>query len=255
MPCQNITPTSKENFTDHEEIIRAVNVFDPRGSPLKGTIAFLLGGYLDKESQPVTVGSKGWANTARHMTSDECQVIEELCNLGWRILIFDSMQFARPTGKPYDEMWIGDYAKWIVQKFSRENKKLFMAGFSSGAYIIGLHLKHLSSRKTNVTMSGYGLFSFSVKVDDPANKTDFTPDDFKIPTLFIIGSSTRDTLDKPPFVDGYENISRIYEYSASKSAIKHHRVILDSDHFIFSVQDDNGKKTVTNAIHDWFSSL
>jgi alpha/beta superfamily hydrolase len=254
MPCQSIMPTHKENFTDREGTIRTVNVFDPKGTPLKGTIAFLLGGYLDKESQPVTVGSKGWTNTARHVTSDECQIVEELCNLGWRILIFDSMQFARPTGKPYDEMWIDDYAKWI-EKFSRDNKELFMVGFSSGAYIIGLHLKHLSSRQTKAAMSGYGLFSFSVKVDDAANKTNFSPDDFKVSTLFISGSSTRDTSDKPPFVDGYENTSRIYEYSASKSGIKHHRVILDADHFIFSVHGDNGKRAVTNAIHDWFSSL
>lgn len=28
MPCQNIMPACKENFTDHEGIIRAVNVFD-----------------------------------------------------------------------------------------------------------------------------------------------------------------------------------------------------------------------------------
>ena len=46
------------------------------------------------------------------------------------------LQFARPTGKPYDEMWIHDYAKWIVEKL-RDNKKLFMAGLSSGA--ISLH--------------------------------------------------------------------------------------------------------------------
>jgi hypothetical protein len=255
MPCQNIIPSRKENFIDHEGTTRVINVFDAKGTSLKRTIAFLLGGYLDKESQPVTVGSKGWTNTLRHTAPDECQIIEELCNLGWRILIFDSMQFARPTGKPYDEMWIDDYVKWIVEKFSSEDKKLFMAGFSSGAYIIGLHLKHLSSKQTNVAMSGYGLFSFSVKVDDPANKTNFSPDDFKVLTLFISGSSTKDTSDKPPFVDGYENISRIYEYSASKSGIKHHRVILDSDHSIFSVQGDNGKRAVTNLIHDRFSSL
>jgi hypothetical protein len=45
------------------------------------------------------------------MISDECQIIEELCNLEWRVLIFDSMQLARPTGKSYDEIWITEYAK------------------------------------------------------------------------------------------------------------------------------------------------
>lgn len=64
MPCQNIMPSRKEDFTDHEGVNSEVNVFDPHGEPLRGTIALLLGRYLDKESQPVTVGSKGWTKTA-----------------------------------------------------------------------------------------------------------------------------------------------------------------------------------------------
>ncbi len=50
-----------------------------------------------------------------------------------------------------------------------------------------------------------------MKVGDPANKTDFSASDFKVPIPFLSGNSTRDRSDKPLFVGGYENTNRIHE--------------------------------------------
>jgi hypothetical protein len=82
------------------------------------------------------VGSKGWRNsTINNVNEQENKVIEQLTEIKWRILIFDSMQFVKSDYTITNEFWIDDYVEWINKKFSENGKKIFMISFSSDAYI------------------------------------------------------------------------------------------------------------------------
>jgi hypothetical protein len=248
--------TNKEEFTDSAFVSRSVLVFEPHSHLIKGTIVLLLGGYLDdKNPETVIVGSKGWRNsTINNVNEQENKVIEQLTELKWRILIFESMQFAKPDDTITNEFWIDDYVEWINKKFSENGKKIFMIGFSSGAYILGLHLRHLIEGRGKGSMTGYGIFSYSVTIDNKSKKTDFRPEHFKIPTLFLSGSSKEDGLANEPKVDGYNKTRKIYQEFAVKSGVHHGWQALNTGHSIFKLQSnkDNNKQAVTNIIDNWF---
>ena len=225
----------------------------------RGTIGLILGGFIgiDKTDNKILVGSKGYGkNTIRELNEDEKTVIDELRMLGWTIVIFENMQFCKVDNNvKQNEYWIDAYCDWLVKRYSENNsKKIFVVGFSSGAYIVGLHLQHLKELKKEDSVSGYGIFSYSVSTNDAYNKTIFDKDHFKKSTLFISGSSTRDTGSNFPFVNGYHNTRTLYD-SAQQSGIRHGWISINSTHNIFSKKSNNietDKRAITMIMDDWF---
>jgi hypothetical protein len=267
MPSQNIRPNRKEDFISAAQISRPVLVFEPSSvtnKSFKGTIVLLLGGYLDEKLDSVIVGTKGWSNsTITEVNKDECEVIGQLVDSEWRVIIFESMQFAKPDDTPVNELWIEDYAEFVQEKFSEQGKKLYMIGFSSGAYIVGLHLRHLVEGRGKGSISGYGIFSFSVSIGSSVKKTNFTPEHFKISTLFLSGSSKLDVVGKKPDVNGYSNTRRIYQECALRSGTEHGWAALKVGHSIFSLLSEDKlelanqgreRRAVTNIIDNWFGA-
>jgi hypothetical protein len=253
MPCENIKPEDTEDFVDGEGISRPVCICVNKSQGTKGTIAFLFGGYKYERNNRIISGTKGWSSKDKPLNSNECKMIQELTDLGWRILIFDNIQFVIPDGTPLNEMWIEDYAEWIDERFSDDDKR-FMVGFSSGAYIVGLHMRHLGDRQGRGKIRAYGMFSFSVEVGNSLKKTDFAETDFnKRPTLFLSGSSKLDNSANKPFVNGFENTRKIYVDIACKSETRHGWEALDAPHSIFSKEGGKEKKAITNIIDDWFN--
>lgn len=252
MPCENIKPDSIEDFIDREGISRPVCIFTNKSITSKGTIAFLFGGYKYERTNTIIAGTKGWSSKDKPLNPKECEVIQELTDLGWRILVFNNIQFVTPDSTPLNEMWIEDYAEWIDEKFSSDEKR-FMVGFSSGAYIVGLHLKHLADGQGRGKIPAYGMFSFSVEVGSSHKKTDFAEIDFnKRPTLFLSGSSKLDNSAIKPFVNGFKNTRTIYIDFACRSEIRHGWEALKSVHSIFSADGKEGKKAITDIMNNWF---
>ena len=178
--------------------------------------------------------------------------------LGWRIVIFQNMEFCKVDDKvKQNEYWIDAYCYWLVKRFSENNsKKVFVVGFSSGAYIVSLHLQHLKELKKEDSISGYGIFSYSVSTNDAYNKTNFDKDHFKKSTLFISGSNTRDTGSNFPFVNGYHNTRTLYD-SAQQSGIRHGWISINSTHNIFSKKSNrdpnkNKRRAITMIMDNWF---
>lgn len=165
------------------------------------------------------------------------------------------MQFVTPDGTPRNEMWIEYYVEWIDKKFYDDEKR-FMVGFSSGVYIVGLHLRHLIDGQGRGEIHAYGMFSFPVEVGNFYKKTDFAEIDFhKRPTLFLSGSSKLDNSANKPFVNGFKNTRTLYTDFACHSELRHGWQALESDHVIFEA-DTGGKeikRAVTNIIHNWFA--
>jgi hypothetical protein len=262
MSSQNIEPIRKEEFSDSKGISRPILVFEDNANSnsIKGTIAFLLGGYLDdkKQADTVIVGSKGWNNsTLRPVNQYECNVIQQLIKSRWRVLIFESMQFAKPDDTIANELWVEDYVEWIEKKFSQETKKkIFMLGFSSGAYIVALHLRHIAEGGGKGSVAGYGIFGFSVTLDKKTKKTDFSPEHFKTPTLFLSGSSKEDSAYQEPKVDGYSKTKKIYNDYAVRSGVQHGWEALNTGHAIFQLPSTQNreKQAITNIIDNWFGA-
>jgi hypothetical protein len=251
MPCENIKPDIIEDFIDKEGISRPICIFVNKSITTKGTIAFLFGGYKYERTNKIIAGTKGWSSKDKPLNTNECVTIKELTDLGWRILVFNNMQFATPDNTPLNEMWIEDYVEWIDENFGSDEKR-FMVGFSSGAYIVGLHLKHLADGQGRGKIPAYGMFSFSVEVGDSNKKTDFSEIDFKRPTLFLSGSSKLDNAANKPFVDGFKNTRTIYINFGCRSEIRHGWEALNSVHSIFSAEGKEGKKAITDIMDNWF---
>jgi hypothetical protein len=261
MPCTCPMPQSRQFFSDSQKIVRAANIFVPK-SVQKGTIFFLFGGYKEEpvNTDKIVVGTKGWSTTMdRPLTSDECQTIKDLTDFGWRVIVLDSMQFVAPDDTVHNEMWIDEFVEWINQTFTENQEgssKKFMMGFSSGAYIVGLHLMHLAERKQKEsTMAGYGIFSYPADLDQLYKKTDFESRQFEgKPILFLSGSKTEDKKGKDPDVDGYLNTRKLYEIACKASGTQLGWEALDTGHRIFEAKDSEGISCVAKIIDEWFNS-
>jgi hypothetical protein len=248
----------KEYFQDSEKIWRAINIRAPESKEIKGTIAFLFGGYKEEPENmdKIVAGSKGVNTVGRAPNSNEIKVIEGLVEKKWRVLLFDDMQYATPDGTVHNEMWIEDYMKWINSRFGKEKKKnIFMAGFSSGAYIVGLHLQHLATPANTEAASAYGIFSYPVDVGMDAGhikkKSKFETSNFeRRPTLFLSGSSTKDISSNPPRVNGYANTKAIYDIASKGTGTKHEQQDLDTYHSVFE-----DYKSVIEIVDEWFDQF
>lgn len=142
----------------------------------------------DKDNK-IVVGTKGYKkNTLREISKDENKFIIDLSSekLRWKIVVFENMQFFKPNGQK-EEAWIDRYIESVQYNDRIKDDKLFVVGFSSGAYILGLHLRHISSENINKynKILGYGIMSFPVELNNKNKKTDFSYEDFKKPTLFL----------------------------------------------------------------------
>lgn len=251
----------------------------------KGTIILLLGGYLGidktdllhpekKENEKVEeknasnpekdnriiVGSKGYKkNTLREISKDENKFITDLTEkLGWRIVIFENMQFFKPNGEK-EETWIDKYIESIQYNDTFKDDKLFVVGFSSGAYIVGLHLKHISSENINKydKILGYGIMSFPVELSNKDKKTDFSFENFKKPTLFLSGEESKDNEQKKPYVNGYRNTKDLFDIATTKPGIMHLYRTLPVGHSVFEspVNGEGQLKDAAKIINEWFSKL
>ena len=244
----------KEYFQDSEKIWRAINIRLPESKEIKGTIAFLFGGYKEepKGMNKIVAGSKGVNTIGRAPNSNEIKVIEQLVERKWRVLLFDDMQYATPDGTVHNEMWIEDYMKWINSRFGKEKKeKIFMAGFSSGAYIVGLHLQHLAIHASTESASAYGIFSYPIDVGHIKKKSKFETGNFDgRPTLFLSGSSTKDVASNPPNVNGYKNTKAIYDIASKGTSTKHKWQDLDTSHRIFEDYE-----SVIEMVDEWFNQF
>jgi hypothetical protein len=264
MPCNSPIPQSRQFFSDSQKILRAVNIFVPN-SMQKGTIVFLFGGYKEEpvNIDKIVVGTKGWSTIMdRPLTCNECQTIKDLVDFGWKIIVLDSMQFVAPDNTVHNEIWIDEFVEWINETFQEDQRgssKNFMVGFSSGAYIVGLHLRHLAERKQNKPgMAGYGIFSYPVDLDQrykKTKKTDFEPRHFKgKPILFLSGSKAEDKKGKDPDVDGYLNTRKLYEIARKADGTHLGWESLDTGHRIFEAKDSEGTSCVARIVHEWFNS-
>lgn len=228
----------------------------------EGTIIFFFGGYKEepKHNDKIVVGTKGWSDIFNNpLTTPECQTIKDLIELGWKIIVLDYMQFVTPDNTLHNEMWLEEYVKWIEEIFPEEqnqSKKKFMVGFSSGAYIVGLHLIHLAEKKEKKpSIAGYGIFSYPVDLDQPNKKTNFESTHFEDKSiLFLSGSKNEDKKGKPPDVDGYLNTRKLYENGCKSNNAQLGWESLNTGHRIFEAKDFEGRSCVAKIMNSWFKS-
>ena len=169
-------------------------------------------------------------------------MVTELTYLGWKLLVFNESTICCADGTPLNEMWIEDYAEWFDERFSDGDKR-FMIGFLFGAYIVGLHVRHLADGLGRGHIPAYGIFSFSAETNNSYKKTDFADIDFgKRSTLFLSGSSKSDNSANKPFACGFENTRKLYSEVALKSETRHGWEALDIGHCIFA----KGRKEKSN---------
>ena len=118
MSCENITPEVIEDFIDDEGISRSICSFVNKSAEIKGTISFLVCGYKYERNNTITVVTKGWASKDKPLNPNECVMVEKLTKLGWRILVFNDIQFVTPDGTPLNEIWIEDYAENTTRRIA-----------------------------------------------------------------------------------------------------------------------------------------
>lgn len=248
------------NDQNNEEISISIRVLKAsQGKIFRGTISLILGGFIgtDNTDCRIIVGSKGYSkNTLRELSQDENSIIKELRNSGWDVIIFENMQYCKVDDKfKQNEYWIDEYCDWLIENYTKNNKKIYVIGYSSGAYIVGLHLKHLTEKKVEVDkIPKYGIFCFSVDVGNRFNKTDFSPDDFRSPTLFLSGKSIFDNKKIFPYVDGFNNTKLLYDYALGSNKSTEHKFIeLNVGHNIFSLKDNQSEVKIVNIINQWFT--
>jgi alpha-beta hydrolase superfamily lysophospholipase len=178
-------------------------------------------------------------------------LLENLIQKKWTISILNEMQFLK-ADKKISEMWIDQYIDTIVEEL--KDHKIFVVGYSSGAYILGMYLQHTQSK--NAKIQGYGILSFSVDVDNENNKTVFTSQHFQKPTLFISGDIGKDTKENPPFADGLKNTEHLYNIAKQTNTTDHKFIkIEDIGHAIFDKLSQENKSQVAEEIDKKFNEI
>jgi hypothetical protein len=238
-----IVPDSKEPFSDSEGNPRNAAVFRRQGT-IKGTVMFFLGGH--KREGGKTSFLRIHTNGLSHANADEYKFIKEMRDLGWRMVVLEESQDVKPDGK-INEYWIEEYINHWNSKWPGKN---FTVGHSAGAYITGLHIRHLHDKKTRSVWAN-GIISYPIKLGDAKKKTDFASEHFTARnTIFLSGKQADDE------VLPYRNTIELRNI-AFASGHRHGWEALDASHQVFKKaccsQGCGGKRAVTLILDDWFT--
>lgn len=245
MPCTNIIPNNMEIFSDSGGTARYARTFYPLSGTIKGTIIAFFGGAKQEGpdySSVIKIWTKGWSTTGTwQLNADECKFVQEMRDLGWRIVMLDQTQYVEPDGSVLNEYWVEEYINHWNSKWPG---KVFAIGHSAGSYLTALHIRHFREG-TATSVYANGIFSFSFQVGNAGKKTDYTASDFtNRSTLFLSGSPAGEV------ADAY-NKTRAVKNIACTSTSRQGWEAIDTGHNIFD-KVCGTKRAPTNICHDWF---
>ena len=250
MPCTGIiTPTGNApTFTDRFGFSHPIYRFEP--GTITGTIFLLLGGTYGGGGPgvPLAITTKGFDTTGsgHDMTSDECNSLKNLRDLGWRCLMFqnDETFVSTDTTTKSNQWWIEDLCKWMDNTYTGGVGR-FLVGHSAGAGLVGVHLHHIQTGQGLGTW-GTGALSFPFPMNDANKLTDFQTSTFNGKnTLFVSGKSGSDTI-------GYQNTKDMFNIACPSTGKSGHEAI-NTDHNVFSlVNSSTGRRLIVDIIHNFF---